>query len=340
MIFSKRNLRLFAIAGLVILLGVIAVGFWIRSGNDAPRTVRLAEAGSVWWSSAPTLVMSTKGNLNSPGMVLEKFDVLTGLASKNAVVQGNADIGVVSSSPLVMAIAAGEPVVVLGSYMRSSHLFAIIHAMPEQQATIHDLPVPVGFVKGTNSETYVREYLRRYGSPGDLERLDGNSVALRANGILPSFTSGSVATVSIWEPIASEVIDASQEGRGQDVRVIRDPDIYENWAFFVTSADTWNRRRPELLEFMASARVAAEFIRENPGDARELVEDHYGYKAGWLKNTWDNVDFELVTERDRLAGALTREAELLRAHGMIGTAPNLADALRPVGDVTRSLHVR
>lgn len=182
----------------VVLLLLVTLVL-VYSGKTT-ETLRFAEAGKVWWASVPQIIADKRDLYGKEGLEIEKFDVNTGLASKNAVIQGNADVGVVSSTPLAIGATKKEPIVVLGSYMGAQHLLAIISRKTGSTPSIPGLAEPVGYVKGTISEFYFIEYLKKSGYVDKFKNNDITLAALRPAGIVPAFSAGSISTAVIWEP--------------------------------------------------------------------------------------------------------------------------------------------
>ena len=96
---TQKSIFYYFSASLLVLSFVI---FLLQGCSDTAKNIILfADASTVWWT-APTIIARTHDLFTKEGLTVRTFDVTDGLASKNAVVSGNADIGLVASTPLAI----------------------------------------------------------------------------------------------------------------------------------------------------------------------------------------------------------------------------------------------
>ncbi|MEK7509585.1 MAG: hypothetical protein AAB605_02630 [Patescibacteria group bacterium] len=195
-------------------------------------TLRFAEGSGVWWSDTQSRLARERDLYAKHNLQVVSFSVATGLESKNAVVQGNADVGIVASAPLVNSASKNEEVIVLGSYMQSSELLSLV-----ARERVYDRwwEQPIGYVPGTISEFYLFSYLKAKGLEDLYLSKKLNLVALTPSGIPTTFAKEDVGVAVIWEPFASQMKEAGVIAEAL-------PNAYTLRTYIITSKDAWEQR--------------------------------------------------------------------------------------------------
>ena len=314
--YLKSFSSLFCIA-VIFLLSLHSCGF-------ANSQLKFADAGKVWWT-APTIIARQDGwvdgsdsNLYTKnGLDLVAFDVNDGLTSKNAVLAGTADVGLVAATPLARGAyqKENEKLVVLASYVEATNLLAII-TEKETEATEPIIPKPsIAIVPGTISEFYLHRYGEETSTLDQIKTLSKLRVKPPS---VPDAINGDkdVKSAVIWEPFVSKIKNSNSDL----YEVIRDENLYTLRLFLVTRPDVIKNKKDALVKFINSINEACEYINDNSEESRKKIAAYLNHDEQELPaSLWNDVNFKidfdyekmqnLILEDVRLASEVDKEVE-------------------------------
>lgn len=313
----RSNPRIHARRVAPALLSVMLVLISSTSCGPSRDTLKFADASAVWWT-APTVVALDHNLFERHGIRVQAFDVQTGLASKNAVVGGTADVGLVASTPLAMGAYSRESVIVLGSYVESKSLLSLVTSESWDAASSGVIPQgPIAIVRGTISEFYLFEYLKKNGLAAAKGTPEAPELAVRPPDIPNLLKNGSAQSAVIWEPFASLAANSG-------FRANRYEDLYTLRLFLITRPEVLKKKRAALTKFVQAVDEACNLIRAKPDDYRRELEAKYGYENGFLVPVWDKVDFSLRFDYEQMKALIRKDAEISAQIGSTsGELPNL-----------------
>lgn len=319
----------------IVLIGMVAAVIIFPIGKNK-EPLRFANIGTLWYF-APTILTVEGAFDRSYTVNFKSFDVSTGLAAKNAVLAGQADIAIVASTPLAIGAAREEDILILGSFMRSSHLMTILSKKGPSENTI--ISEPVGLVKGTSSEFYLIEYLRRKGQLSQYAQGNLSLVYLRPPGVIPAFTNADVNSVSIWEPTASDILRPRDGSKPIDnIQIVRDSDIYTLEMYLVTTPSIWKKRKAEILQFVGLISQAGSYIMDNQVEARKKIENRFGYPKQWLSPLFDKVDFSFSTNKAAMLNTIHADSRLALEAGILNSEGDAEYMFDVISDVEATLN--
>ncbi|MEM9668888.1 MAG: ABC transporter substrate-binding protein [Pseudomonadota bacterium] len=293
----------YALSSSLFLLAFIAL---VSCGSESDSRATIAQAGSVWWN-APMFFANDYYSEN--GIEMVSFDVTTGLESKNAVVAGTADFGVVAATPLVNAALNGEDVLVLGAYMSSSELVGVVHAQDNEIDALER--GPVAYTKGTISEFYARSLLASSSNYPSLDEL--TLITVTPPGIVGTLANGDARAAVGFDPFTHQALDRLQEdGFKLDVS----PQKYTVYGFLITTSKYANEEPDVVTAVINSYKTASNFVTDRPAESIERLENQFSMLPGTLKPRFDTVDFNYVTDKQTIQEALNREFELAAEAGL------------------------
>jgi ABC-type nitrate/sulfonate/bicarbonate transport system substrate-binding protein len=290
----------------IVIVGIsVALLLGSSCSRNKEHELTFAAANDVWWT-APTIVAETHQLFQNHGVNIKSFDVSTGLASKNAVVSRNAEIGLVASTPLAMGAYAKEDVRILCSYVESNSLIAFLTAKPESpiaQSANHIAVSPIAIVPRTISEWYFVNYLKKH-------NLISHKSEIRELHVNPAdvpnvLNNGDANSAVIWEPFASFV-------PAERFQATRDPDLYSLRLFLISRPDVIKNKPEAIAAFLASVNDACTLIAKDRDGVREELETRFHYRPGFLKELWGKVDFSVKYDFEKM-----RELILADAHTAI-----------------------
>ena len=167
-------------------------------GQDDNEVI-FADASKVWWSAAPTVVANERDFYSQNKVSVKSFDVNSGLLSKNAVVAGNADVGLVASTPLVIGASKNEDLVILGRFVSSYSLVSLLSTVDiknspcfKEDVLCNELAnsLVTAYVPGTISEFYLRSFLEKNNKIEIFESIKENSIKIPPPNFPTSFGKG------------------------------------------------------------------------------------------------------------------------------------------------------
>lgn len=281
-------------------------------GCSRTEDIRVANVPQDWFNAPLTLAISGWPDGSRPANV-STFSLPSGLASKTAVMAGNAEIGLASPVVLLRDPAAAGKIKILGCYMRSGHVVGIATRTGKVEA-------PIGYVAGTISEVFLASYMLKEGRAEDYFSGKIRKVPLTppntASAISgPAGAAGSVNSVVTWE---SHLSAAAAE---TDKPVIRDPSLYVVNVCLIANRAAYRDRQAAINSFAAQVAKASGLIMAKPDESRAEVEKATKKPAGALRAIWGQVDFRWVADQASLRNAIRTEAEALQRTNMIQTAP-------------------
>ena len=300
----------------LVLMVVCMVALTCSSACNRPKKLTFALPTADWWTAAPFVMAESDSFFNARNVQVSTLEVNSGLASKNAVVAGTADIGLCAATPLAMSAAKKEQIVILRTYLRSSSIIGLIR--PRDLAPNQLPPQPIAVVPLTISESYLYQYLVKSGQQQLMVEKKIQQLHQRPADIPGSLRSGDAKSAVIWEPFLS--LSAEQTGY-QIERAV--PDFEVN-LYLITRPDFYNRNRAEIDAFLSAVDDSCRFLRDNPDSARRQIERRFNFRVDFLAATWPGVHYGLWFDREAMVAELTREATTAKALGAISEIPDFS----------------
>jgi ABC-type nitrate/sulfonate/bicarbonate transport system substrate-binding protein len=305
------------------LLCFLAIaGALIPSACHQRGTLTFALPTADWWTAAPFLVSDSPRFFSARQLHLLTVEVDSGLTSKNAVVAGTADVGVSAATPLALAAARREKLLILGTYLTANEIIGLLKPLGSKDETP---PEPVAVVPSTISESYLYRYLTHIGVANLLTEKRIQLLQQRPAAIPSALRSASAKSAVIWEPFLS--LAAEQTGYVVNRKVIEFPVSL----FIVTRPEVFARRQADIEAFLKGVEDACRNLRDNSDDTRHEVERHFNFRMDFLTPTWPGVHYGLKHDQVAMKTELRREAEMAKALAYIKEIPSF-DYLFHVGN--------
>lgn len=315
---STASISHFWLASVILCLISIAA---LPACNNKPTENKLignltfALPVADWWTASPFLVTQSATSFRENRIEISTLEVNSGLASKNAVVAGTADIGLSAATPLALAAARGEKIVILGTYLNSSKVIGIIR--PSGTSAGARPPEPVAVVPSTISESYMYQYLDRFGIKGPDVWKQVQKLDQRPADIPGAVRNGAAKSAVVWEPFLS------MSGQVPGFVVEHPlPDFQVN-LYLITRPSVLENKRAEVMAFLEGVKASCRYLKENSDEARLQIEKHFGFSNNFLAQTWMGVSYGVVYDQARMKAELEREAGVAKALGYISEMPNV-----------------
>jgi ABC-type nitrate/sulfonate/bicarbonate transport system substrate-binding protein len=264
----------------------------------------LADASVVWWM-APGIIAQKDSLYEKTGLNVKSFDVQTGLASKNAVLSGSADIGLVASTPLAMGAFNKDNLVILCSYVESNSLLTLI---THNDTTLFTLPeTPVAIVKGTISEIYLYNYLTKYYG-NDRSRITKDQLNVKPPDVPNAMKSGNSKSAVIWEPFGTLILESDKSAFKDN----RSQEIYTHRMYIVCTPEVLKKKKTAIIKFLDAFKQACDICDKNPEKAKEILRNTFPQQESSMNKLWDKVDFSLKYDYDNMKELIFKDAEIMR----------------------------
>jgi ABC-type nitrate/sulfonate/bicarbonate transport system substrate-binding protein len=280
-----------------------------------PNQLTFALPVADWWTAAPFIISQSDSVFQHDRLELSTIEVPSGLASKNAVLAGTADVGVTAATPLALAAARSENLVVLGTYLQSSSIVGLVRLEQSIGDTVP--PEPIAIVPSTISEWFLYEYLGQRGKGSLMQQEQLKELHVRPADVPGALRSGSARSAVIWEPfltfsdeLPGFVIDTLTSGFDVSLYIITRPEVLV-------------KKRAAVQRFLAGVEGMTRYLAANPVPARTELERHFGFRAGFLSPRWSNVRYGLQTDTTVMAAEILRDAQTAQALGYISAVPQI-----------------
>lgn len=300
----KKRIRSLLLAALII--------FVFNHCSHPKRKLTLALPGADWWTAAPFLISEYDSLLQLSALDISVFEVNSGLASKNAVVAGTADIGITAATPLALAASKREGLVVLGTYMTSYGVVGLIRSKNDD----NDLPLtPIAIVPSTISEWFLYEYLRTIKMDSMMVENKINELHVRPADIPGSLSSGSAKSAVIWEPFLT--FCESDENFRKDT-------ILQNFQvqlYIITRKEIVDELRDDVEKYVEVLKKSCEKLTTSSIKSQKQIEKHFKFKDGFLSRAWSKMEYSFKQDRDRMKVEIKRDSEIAKSLGYIDDIP-------------------
>ncbi len=296
--------------GLSILVLVLLVIYYEIGPKPRRELVRVVTPPSII-ASLPVWVADRERMFENANLDVAFVDVTNSRMMVEAMLAGNADV--LPAVSLVDLTAVGSPgnqalmhmVMYSHSRMRKQPAFeSILVGTGSTTSTLKDIEgKKVAVYPGISSELAVRHFLKVNGV--DSSRV--TFVKLPPQEHEPALLKGDVSAIHVYEPFRSASLEnrKTRELTGSIYASFTDPSAIGTSAI----ARSFLRNRPEVAQrFLEVWDRAVVFIRENPGEARRILQEKLGLSnavaqsATWVDaTTTRETDFTVISNTVRTA---------------------------------------
>jgi len=313
----KRPLCLIAAAVLAAFPLSAAGG----AGRGLPKTVRVAYAKSPF--NLPLIVARRRGMIEkafaAKGVAVEFFEIDSGAKQAEAMASGSLDIaGVINTTSVLMAAAAGNDLKVVSGFSRPTGLFAVVVKNPAIK-TFADLKgKKVAGPKGTVLHQLLAAGLEKSGlAMGDVAFLQMDIPAART-----ALLSGQVDAALL---AAANVLFAEAAG----ARVLATAEGYVRPQLVIATRGAFLRDYPELVDLYVSIHEEAlAWIAAHEDEALAIGAQEQGISPAEARALADASHFTAEIGQAEVE-ALAEDVRFLRGAGMLASQVDPGKLLRP-----------
>jgi ABC-type nitrate/sulfonate/bicarbonate transport system substrate-binding protein len=274
--------------------------------------ITFASPTPVWWNAVP-LIAQRHHCYEAEHVTVAEFEVPNGVRSKQAIAEGNADMGVASANAISTSTDSElMRLKILASITQSRSTLAIM-----SHAGADPLVGRIGYAKGTISEFYLIAYLLKIGKIDLYRQKRLQLINLPPPNLVTAFVRGDIDTAVTWEPFASQISRSFRPP--QAVSEIRDEGLYAQHIFALSSTTTDVSKRNAVLKGL---KRASDYINQHRTDVASELEHFFKFPPGFLLHSraWQEVSFSFSTDHQLIVSGLEQDLALAREAGVAKTA--------------------
>lgn len=291
--------------------GVLGFSGLALSGCKGNKgTVTFASPTPVWWNAVP-LIADKDGFLEKTALNVMSFNVTTGVDSRKAVVEGNAQLGIAATNAISTATDEQlKNIQILGSITQTSATVSVISRKPLSEIT----KTVIGYVAGTISEFYLIAYLR---SVDQLEAYTSGSlklVKLPPSNLVTAFMQGDIDTVVPWEPFGEQIRMLATDAR-QKIEIHRKLDLYKQQIYLIARRDVDSEIQTRMKKAMLDT---CNYMTNNRPKIAATLESYFDFKKGFIGDSeiWDAVNYKFIDDKGVILEALQSDLQLAKLAGV------------------------
>jgi NitT/TauT family transport system substrate-binding protein len=301
------------------LAAVMVLGIWSCSPDSYSGKTESITFGAIPSGSAALIyIAQDQGFFTSNGLSVIVNDYPTGIATIDALLNGDVDIAWSAEFPLVRNAFAKEQISIIATVSRFTDEY-LIGRRDRGIEDISDLKGKnIGVPRNTIAEFYLARFLELNGR--NIEEL--SIVDIQPPQSVETITSGSIDGVVSWEPFTSQIrarladnavawsIQSSQAGYG-----------------IIIGRNDWIDRYPDVINrFLKSLAQSENYLIENPEAAKAIVQKRMNYDNAFIDTFWSETQFELSLDQS-LITAMEDEARWMISNNLT-TDTNMPDFMQ------------
>ncbi len=304
---TLRTMRLFAFVAAVAALGVFAPG--VARADE----IRIATQPIPHY--APIFVAKHKGWLDeelaqagAPEIKWASF--AAGPPINESFAAGQQDIGFLGDTPALIGRAAGIDTRIIGITSTGPKTLAVIVEADSPIRTAADLRgKKVAVTKGSYAHHLLALVLQQGGLGfGDIEQIN-----LPNAEVATTLIKGDIDAGAVWEPVLTKFRNQGE------IRVLADGTGIKAGLLVIIAAEDFIKTKPKQVKALLRAyQRGADYIRNHPKEAAELVADDTKLSADLLQQVFANFDYAPPVD-DAAVQEIKKSEAFMRGVGLIRT---------------------
>jgi NitT/TauT family transport system substrate-binding protein len=308
---------------LLALLAFLAGGwFFFRQAMPPANVGKLTLALPSQMNSASVIVAHAQGLFKKNGIEVINQPFLLGKDALKSMIEGNADLAVVSDTSFMLAYQGGQDLSVVANLSESRRSLAVVVQADRGIERIPDLKnTSLALVKGTNLMYFVDSLLNVNGVASE----SVNQVNMGMQEGIAAFKEKKVDALVIFEPFLAQL----QAEMGKSMKVFYGEDVYA-FRFYLVGRPSYIDAHPQQVQAVLRALEAAnKAIVAQPTLARQQVGKVVKASEEIMARVFDPQDFVLEFDQAMLL-SLDDQTRWAMKHGLVpkGAVPNYLKAMK------------
>ena len=290
--------RYVLIVFVLLVVAALVVGSFFYLNNSG-GTQSITFGNLPLESSALIYVAEQQGFFKQNGLNVTIRDYETGMASVNALLNGELDIASGAEYPVVRMAFQKERIQIVGNMVKSE-LINLVSRKDHGIATVSDLKgKTIAIPQGTIAEFFLGRFLSLNG----ISMSDVTLVNMTLSQMEEAVVNGEADAIVNWQPYTNTVKDRL----GSNAVVLSVQSSQQSFGPLICRND-WITKNPEVVKkFLRSLAQAEEFINNNPAEAKAIVKNQMNFTDAYMETVWKQNQYSLSLDQS-LVAALEDEA--------------------------------
>jgi len=277
------------------------------------QSVVIGEGITIGW--APFVVADGLELWKRHGLDARVVTFPSGRLVIESILGGSSTFGTATETPVTLAALNGLPIRILA--VIDTHEVYDLVATTDIGAIEDIRGKRIAFSSGTNAQIYLARLLDRAGlKPSEVEAINLNPAEM-----VSGLTAGSIDGFVWSEPHQSQAI-AAKPGAFHRLRV---PGLYTQYSTVVTTQQTIETRRPELIAALKALIAADDYIKGSPEAAAALTAAKIRMDPGLAREIWPQINFAVSLDRQKLIDEMRRQGQWAIDSGVARAGTKLPD---------------
>ena len=311
---SWRSIKRTVLLALAALAAGAVTYLALRSPVTPPMAgTKVSIAVPMQINSALMLVASGQGLFLKAGVdvAIQPFEL--GKDALKSVLDGKADLAVVSDTSTMFALLGGADIAMLAGISQSRRALAIVAHRDRGIKQIQDLKgKSIGVTKGTNLPYFLDAMLQIHGVPSE----EVAETDLRTDAGISAFKDGRIDAVVVFQPFLAKL----EAEMGDRITVFYGEDVYA-FRFILVGKPSYIDNHPHEVRAVLRALIAAYLaIRANPAEARRSVGDALKIDDASIALLFEPEDYAVSLDQAMLL-ALDDQTRWAMKKGLVESRP-------------------
>jgi NitT/TauT family transport system substrate-binding protein len=277
------------------------------------RGVVVGQGVTIGW--APFIVADGLGLWKRQGLDAKVVTFPSGRLVIESILGGSSTFGTATETPVTLAALNGLPIRIL-AVIDTHEVYDLVTTADIRG--VEDIKGRrIAFSSGTNAQIYLARLLDRAG----LQFSDISAINLNPAEMVSGLTAGSIDGFVWSEPHQSQAI-AAKPGAFHRLRV---PGLYSQYSTVVTTQQTIETRRPELVSALRALLAADNYIKGSPEAAADLTAAKIRMDPGLAREIWPQINFGVSLDRQKLVAEMRRQGQWAIDSGLARPGTKLPD---------------
>ena len=318
-----RKTKVWMAAVAVLLIGSVATLWTLQylAHKRVPlSTVTIAVPGQI--NSATVIVAMAQNLFTEAGVAVVNQPHALGKDALKALLEDKADLALMTDSPFMGGLLAGNDIAVLAAVSQSRHSMGIVVHKDHGIHSMQDLAgKSVSVTQGTNLPYFLELMLQTNGI--DSRTVTQKQVPLDAN--FGTFREGKVDAAVAYQPALAQM----EQTMGDRIQVFYGDDVYAFRFLLIGKRSYIDSHSPEIRRVLSALVAASASIAKNPTQARQAVGQFLHMDDATMARVFDPRDYGIALDQSILL-ALDDQTRWAMARGLIkqGPMPNYLNAMK------------
>jgi aliphatic sulfonates family ABC transporter substrate-binding protein len=289
------------LAAVVLIVAVtLSLFFYMNYTANYSRQLQPIVLGNLPLESSALLYVAQKqGFFTQNGINVTIRDYDTGLASTNALLNGEVDIAGAAEYPIVRLALQNQSIQTIAVINKS----ALENLMCRRDHGIENVSDLKGKTIALPQGTIAEFYLARLLSLNNVSMSDVTLVNMTLSQSADALVNGDVDAIVNWQPYTNAVADRL----GGNAVVWSVQSSQQSYGVMICR-DDWVAANPDLVnKFLKALAQAEDFINSNPAEAKAIMKNQMNFTDVYMETVWKQNQFSLSLDNS-LVVAMEDEA--------------------------------